>query len=823
MPRPINVRLRWSRPSTPSTIGMLAGRARAATRVAAISATTPTVVSGSLTFAQANLDATTWAEYSALTSASARAALVVSALAAPVTAEVRDAGGAVRASGTMLAPWASLSGSQISVAQLTGAGLSVSNGGATSAGWTLRFTGSNGRFASMSFGLPGDAAQATWSLPSFLTGQLASIGSITMNATGVVSIITAPQPNMWPTIEASGFIDIELVPQEGFTGSIPVAFGVPMPRGFLASLDNCRIETTGGTEIATDVAELARWRHLTDAAIDGASIRSVFVVFNRTFSAGANQTVRFRWGPAVTRSLSASLGITPSNVHSSTAWGPKAPPRTGEHPETDKYERDTSRNLTTFPLKVPPYVDQMDAQDVREPRAYPQIPVAHLQKCNLRGTARQHNNADWMRYLVNFAKTSVNDAWLTATKYQGEVIPEFGGFENGGALTEWVEYPAGTPAYEPWLYDRVGAIANVYAITGDVKWLRHTHRAAFYFREYLAGPGGTVSFVNPDVWAPGTFSYTYIRGAFTKKWFSYGGDFGDGKYLSTSGLTMAYLLTGDARLVTAVEDTHKFFNVTQNVLRHRLPPATLDNTGIYTERLLAQYLTAALNAYELTGNATYKSRTITIFQGYRTDQVSPPAGYPPVTGWLYHDQDQHAEGDATFPITWFASPWMSCVLMEAVWRYFMSSADRAALEFMSDMGGAMAANGTYTGVTGTNPPPDGPGTPQTYRAVYYYVGGLVGNIVGGTDVGIDGDIEHTPEMVAALLRAKWANQQLGRSTAAIDAILPLTRQSALWALGNWRRSATFLPEYRLAPKRKFNWWFGDNYDEQWLLTETGTT
>jgi hypothetical protein len=626
---------------------------------------------------------------------------------------------------------------------------------------------------------------------------------------------------MWPAIESSGFIDILLVPQEGYSGTTAVAFGVPMPRGFLANLTNCRIETTADVEIAADYAELGRWRHLVDATIDNASVRSVFVVFSRTFSAGASQTVRFRWGPSVTRSLSAGLGITPANVHASAAWVAKEGPRTGEHPETDKYERDTARNLTTYPLKVPPYIDQMNAADIREPRVFPQIPAAHLQKCNLRGTARQHNDANWMRYLVNFAKTSVNDAWLTATKYQGEPIPEFSNFENAGALTEWVDYPAGTPAFEPWLYDRVGALSNVYTITGDVKWLRHSHRAAQYFREYMAGPG--VTYRDPEQWAPATYPYTWIRGAFTKRWFGDSGDFGDVKYLSTSGQTMMYYLTGDARLVTAVEDVHKLFNAVQGIARHRLPPATQDNTGIYTERNLAQFLTAALNAYDLTGNALYKTRAISIFQGFREDQVFPPAGYPPMNGWLFHDQDQHQEGSATFPITWFASPWMSAVLLEAVWRYFMWSADRAALEFVSDMGGAIARDGLYTDQLGTNPPPDGPGVLSTYRAVWYYVGGLAGNIAGGTDVGIDGDVEHCPETVAALLRAKWANQQLGRSNLQIDAVLPSLRQSALWALGNWRRTATFLPEYRLAPKRKFNWWFGDNYDEQWLLDETGTT
>lgn len=606
---------------------------------------------------------------------------------------------------------------------------------------------------------------------------------------------------MWPAAQQSGSIDISIFPQEGFSGTIPVAFGVPMPRSWLANIANCRIETTGGAEIAADISALCLWRHLTDPTIDGASIRSVFVVCNMTFSGGQAQPIRFSWGPAVTRSLSAGLGITPSNVSASSAWGAKAPPRTGEHPETDKYERDTSRNLTTYPLGT----DEMDAQDVTEPRAFAAIPKAHLQACNLRGLAREHSDINWMRYLVNFAKTSVNDPWLTATKYEGEVIPEIGS-SNAGALTDWISN------YETWLYDRTGALANVYAITGDVKWLRHTHRAAQYFREYMKFPG---------LPAPGGPVSKFVRGAFTKRPQTDAWDSGDGKYLSTSGLVMAYLLIGDGRLLEKILDIYNFFEVTPAFLR-RLPAATPNLSGLYTERLLAQMLNSALTAYELTGTVTYKNRAIEIFQGYRSDQLNPPASYPAPEGLLYHDQWLHREGDSTTPITFFASPWMSVVLMEAVWRYFLMSADEEALRFLSFMTDGLVARGTYTGSYGTNPPPDGTGTFATVRAVYYYIGGTAGALVGGTDSGIDGDIEHSPEMVGAYLRGKWAKQRLGQSTAAIDAQLPLLRQSALYAFGAWRRSTTFLPEYRLAPKRKFNWWFGENYDEQWLLTETGT-
>lgn len=651
---------------------------------------------------------------------------------------------------------------------------------------------------------------ATTGVAATLNYAPAPGGSVSMTAnrgiytvSGAAAILTAPappsvlQPNMWPAVETSGTVDVDLYPSQGVSGSTVVAFCVPMPRGFLSSVANCRLETVSGAEIAADVSELLKWRHLTDPTIDGQSVRSVFIATTLTFLADTTQRVVFRWGPAVSRTLSAGLGITSANVYASSAWRSKAPPKTGEHPATDSYERDTSRNLTTYPLAT----DEMDAQDITEPKVFAGFPQAFLQKCNLRGLARQHNNSDWMRYLTGFAKTSINDVWLTATKYQTEIIPEIGG-QNDGGLTDWISN------YETWLYDRVGALANVYAITGDVKWLRHTHRAAQYFREYMKFPGLT---------SPGGPVSKYVRGAFTKRPMTDAWDSGDGKYLSTSGLLMSYILTGDGRLYDKIIDIFNFFEVTPGYLK-RLPPAIANQTGLYTERVLAQMLTSALSAFEITGDVAYKNKTQQIFAGYRADQLSPPAGYPAPQGWLLHDQWLHREGDSTTPITWFASPWMSVVLLEAVWKYFLFSADEDALRFISDLGGAMVNRGTYTGLAGTANPPDGTGQYETWRAVYYFVN----ESTGGTDVGIDGDIEHSPEMVGAFLRTKWANQRLGRPTTDIDAKLPLLRQSALWALGGWRRSATYLAEYRLAPKRKFNWWFGENYDEQWLLTETGT-
>ena len=140
------------------------------------------------------LDTTTKAEYDALTLASARASLVVSALSGTVVVEVFDGTDAIRASGTMAAPWATSSGATITVGEVSGSGLLVTSGGAPDANWYCQFR-SGSRFVRGTFGVAGSGRDFVWSLASFQTGSRGTLGTVVMTAQGVPAVLVVPTIN----------------------------------------------------------------------------------------------------------------------------------------------------------------------------------------------------------------------------------------------------------------------------------------------------------------------------------------------------------------------------------------------------------------------------------------------------------------------------------------------------------------------------------------------------------------------------------------------------------------------------------------------------
>jgi hypothetical protein len=140
------------------------------------------------------LDTITRGEYLALTTASSRASLVVSALPAPVVCEVYDGQDVLRASGTMASPWATASGATVTVGEVTGQGIDVLSGGAPDGDWYCQFR-SGSRFVRGTFGVLGSGRDFVWSLASFTTGSRGTLGTVALSSTGTALpiVITAPQ------------------------------------------------------------------------------------------------------------------------------------------------------------------------------------------------------------------------------------------------------------------------------------------------------------------------------------------------------------------------------------------------------------------------------------------------------------------------------------------------------------------------------------------------------------------------------------------------------------------------------------------------------
>ena len=173
----------------------------------------------------------------------------------------------------------------------------------------------------------------------------------------------APHSQIFPVAERSGNITVTATCSEGTSGPQWASFGMPFPRGVLSDPTQVLVKSVTGEELPADAIELARWRHFTDAAIDGASIRSVLITFAVACKEVGNQDFVVEWGQP--RRLPANSGVTPFNL--GTRWRAQAPPQTGEHPAVDNYSSDPA---------APP---------VQEPAVWVTIPGAWLMRQNLRG------------------------------------------------------------------------------------------------------------------------------------------------------------------------------------------------------------------------------------------------------------------------------------------------------------------------------------------------------------------------------------------------------------------------------------------------------
>lgn len=109
--------------------------------------------------------------------------------------------------------------------------------------------------------------------------------------------------------QTAGLIPILICPTEGIAGSKLVTFGMPFTRGSatVAQLADVRL-MNGATEVAAHVEQLTPWRHFTNSAIDGQSVRVARIQFNWTPAAAfpACDTATLQWGgPARTQNIAA--------------------------------------------------------------------------------------------------------------------------------------------------------------------------------------------------------------------------------------------------------------------------------------------------------------------------------------------------------------------------------------------------------------------------------------------------------------------------------------------------------------------------------------
>ncbi len=483
--------------------------------------------------------------------------------------------------------------------------------------------------------------------------------------------------------------------------------------------------------------------------MDGKSIRSLLISFNHVCLGKGQTRYQVHWG--LVRDRSGFIAVTRENVPS--GWGPKAQPLSAEHPATDNYQIDTN------------------APTILEPKVWVTLPSSWLMKQNLNGPVAPISDQQIREYLLGYARTAVNDA-------SPEVVT-FERSDNGQGLIDWrVEV-------EGWLYDRPQTLWNVYIQTGDLKWLRHAHRASQYYASWIA-----IDDSRPP----------YRRGAFRKKPVSSWRDRGDPKYSVSGGLLTAYLLAGDAHLLARIVAIADFVG---EQVSTRLPPAS-SRDALWSERLVAISLADALYAFEATGAERYRKRAIDIVNGIFEDIATPPHGYPPdMRGILLHTWMVHEGIDKA---GWIMSPWMSALLVEALGNYYSLSGDKRALKAIYNYAKFVSDHGLVEQTCAEN---SGLGLAPRYLASK-----------DSSSSHFQAPKEHAYDVLGMLYRGIWAGEQLGWATELIRRQVGGLRGCALASFADGKINADGnRAAYRIAPTRKFNWWFGSTSSTDWFISK----
>ncbi len=377
------------------------------------------------------------------------------------------------------------------------------------------------------------------------------------------------------------------------------------------------------------------------------------------------------------------------------------------------------------------------SEGLREPRVYVTFPPDWLGACILRTrTEPIGTDAAWGWFddaYPEFARTGVNDVDPRVT------------------ADNRIDYVG---EYEPWLFDRTLTLFGVYVRTGELAWLRHAHRAAQFYAAHVTSAG--------------YFDLTD----------------GDLKYAYGGPMLIDLMLTGDRRHLPRIEAVAS--------AGESWDEEYTSDTGFWTERHQTYALLAAVSAFEATGDAAHAARARAIAAAtFRL--AREPFGGEPAQGCVLHTRDSHeGDGEAT-PI---CSPWMAALLAEAVFRYYVHSEDRAALEFLAGLGDFVATYGTAE---------EG--------------GGLVPYYLASSAQQDSPDLEHACDVAGLVARAAWARGALGGDPDALAATRDGLLTSCEANLGDWHRPGgpeAGLSEWRLSPPRKLNWWFGTTLDLPWL-------
>jgi hypothetical protein len=194
---------------------------------------------------------------------------------------------------------------------------------------------------------------------------------------------------------------------------------------------------------------------------------------------------------------------------------------------------------------------------------------------------------------------------------------------------------ASAAAFEAHLFDRPAVYAKCYVRAGQEKQLLAALAANDFYRQHIT----------PE----GFFDLKKEK---------------DLKYVYSEGTAIMYMLTGDENYKETLKRVAKGWETHAHI--------EYSARDFWTERHHGFGMMAWVHLYELTGDPKCLDNAKRFFNAALDMQVHPGDGKAPDGAWL-HTADSHGDGDG-----WTTSPWMSCFLTDAIWKYWMLSGDDRA-------------------------------------------------------------------------------------------------------------------------------------------------
>ena len=585
--------------------------------------------------------------------------------------------------------------------------------------------------------------------------------------------LLAAVPDFHRAALTSGTVEVRLQPTEVITTNAPVrvTFGVPLPRGSLPVGQLATVKVLrNGDEIPANVAMLTPWRHTSNAAQDASSVRVLRIQVEYTFSAPfpASESVSVQWGGSA-RTVSLDF----------------RDPRTAWHQVTDTT---TSTGGATFGPE----------HNVFEPDVYALLPAEWLATSGLKSpTAAMDSSISLARIpaaQVPAAFTGYREADQAQVNFFYSVInDDEPNTEQSANNTNYFSQVPPPPHElgEPWLYDRATTLYVGYLRSGGFRFLREAVRNADYYRQLLY----TAADCNDGA----------CVGSFRLKNQDPAAPWHDAKYSYNESLALTYWLTGDELALARVRDVTRVYE----------DVATSPNPNSFTERHSGLKWLANVVAYEVTGEAQYKTELLGILTDFRNAQTAGPSGAPD-DGGIWHSIRSHEGVASDTPIT---SPWMSALIADAAARAYLVSEDARIAQLLRGLANHICGAGSYmtTIRNGDNGLADQSNdAPLRFPHYLATADGLGWQSTFDPFV----DYEHAFDTAAI---AAWGAYFAARAGAEAEKNLLLSCGNELYTtfshvITYWTRPNSTSDDYRVNPNRKYNWWFKNASGFSWAMT-----